>query len=66
LQAGASADARDNDGDTTLMLATKSNARAMDKLLVEHGADMEISNNDGETAFLCAAEEGYMEIVNTC
>jgi ankyrin repeat protein len=47
------------------MLATKSNARAMVKLLVKHGADMEISHNDGETALLCAAEEGYMEIVNT-
>jgi ankyrin repeat protein len=40
------------------MLATKSNARAMVKLLVKHGADTEISNNDGETALLCAAEEG--------
>ncbi|KAF8246056.1 ankyrin [Wilcoxina mikolae CBS 423.85] len=46
-------------------MATKSNAKGTVKLLVGCGADMEILNNEGQTALLCAAEEGYINIVNT-
>lgn len=31
--------------------------------LLEHGADVEVKDNDGETALQCATDEGYDEIM---
>jgi ankyrin repeat protein len=45
------------------MLAVSHGRLDMVRLLVEAGADMNIQDEDGSTALMCAAEHGHTEIV---
>jgi ankyrin repeat protein len=45
------------------MLAVSHGRLEMVRLLVEAGADMNIQDEDGSTALMCAAEHGHTEIV---
>jgi len=45
------------------MLAVSHGRLDMVRLLVESGADMNIQDEDGSTALMCAAEHGHTEIV---
>jgi len=46
------------------MLAVSHGKTEVVKLLIECGADLNIQDEDGSTALMCAAEHGLLEIVN--
>jgi ankyrin repeat protein len=54
--------ARTNEHDTPLHRASKNRRLEVARPLVEHGADIDAENNDGETAFQVASEEGCHDI----
>jgi hypothetical protein len=62
LGQGADVDAKNNQGDTPLMLATKSGKIDTAKLLIEKGANLEAKNNVGETALIAACTAGHADI----
>lgn len=45
------------------MLAVSHGRLDMVKMLLEAGADINIADEDGSTALMCAAEHGHIEIV---
>nr|XP_018905649.1 PREDICTED: KN motif and ankyrin repeat domain-containing protein 1-like [Bemisia tabaci] len=51
-------------GQTALMLAAARGKLVTAQLLVQCGADVNVQDNDGSTALMCAAELGYIDIVN--
>ena len=55
-------DKQDEDGNTALILATKKNNPELVALLLEAGADIDIRNGLGETAFSLARKRGLDEI----
>ena len=63
LSYGADVNAKNNNGNTPLHLASRKGHTEIVKLLLEHGADANVKNNDGETAFDWASYEGHTEIV---
>lgn len=62
LGQGADVDAKNNQGDTPLMLATKSGKIDTAKLLIEKGSNLEAKNNVGETALVAACTAGNVDI----
>lgn len=46
------------------MLAASHGKLEVIELLLESGADVNIQDDDGSTALMCAAEHGYLDIVN--
>ncbi|KAA8914998.1 ankyrin repeat-containing domain protein [Sphaerosporella brunnea] len=46
-----------------VILAVKSIAVGAVKCLLKNGADAETRNDDGENALMCAADEGFLEII---
>jgi len=62
LAQGADVDAKNNQGDTGLLLAAKSGKIDTARLLVEKGANIEAKNNQGETALIAACTSGHAEI----
>lgn len=46
------------------MLAASHGKLDVVRLLMECGADVNIQDDDGSTALMCAAEHGYLDIVN--
>ncbi|BFY99638.1 hypothetical protein BsWGS_02678 [Bradybaena similaris] len=49
---------------TALMLAASHGRTEMVRLLVEEGADVNLQDEDGSTALMCACEHGNLDIVN--
>jgi hypothetical protein len=62
LGEGADVDAKNNQGDTALLLAVKSGKIDTARLLIEKGANIEAKNNVGETALIAACTSGHAEI----
>lgn len=48
---------------TALMLAVSHGNFTMVQILVESGADINIQDDDGSTALMCAAEQGHLDII---
>ena len=68
IDAGASVEARDVDGDTPLIVAVRAKAMKVLSLLIQdfshrHRPDLEMANKYGMTALLYAASEGCLNIV---
>ncbi len=62
VEKGADVNARNNDGRTPLLWATKNNNTELSVLLVEKGADVNARNNDGRTPLLWATEKNNTEL----
>ena len=63
LGAGADVDAKDNNCDTPLMLATQQRKGDCVEVLLSHGADVTKKNKSGRTALHWAARFGHVECV---
>lgn len=63
LGAGVPADARDADGRTALLLATRANHPDVAKILIAAGADVNAKDTIKDTPFLYAGAEGRNEIL---
>lgn len=63
LNDGVNIDTTDAQGNTAVMAATKKNHVAIVKLLIEHGANINIQNDMQDNVFLYAGAEGLLEIV---
>ncbi|XP_076353191.1 uncharacterized protein LOC143248591 isoform X2 [Tachypleus tridentatus] len=50
-------------GQTALMLAVSQNNVKVVEMLLEAGAEVNLQDNDGSTALMCAAEHGHRELV---
>jgi ankyrin repeat protein len=50
-------------GRTPLHVASYDGALEVVRLLLEYGADVEVKNNDGQTALQYAAERGHDEVL---
>lgn len=50
-------------GQTALMLAVSNDKLSMAEMLLENGADVNVRDDDGSTALMCAAEHGHMDAV---
>lgn len=62
----ASIEEKDNNGLTSLMLASNGGHEACMLLLLEKGANIEQKNNDGETSSMVASAGGHIACVNVC
>ena len=54
----------DKEGNTPLILAIKENNLAFVRLLIDKGANLDIQNKDRNTALMCAAHNGHLDIAN--
>lgn len=63
LLAGAEVNARDIGGDTPLHLAASIGATAVVEVLIAHGADVSLVNDEGQDARLRALEKGHYHTV---
>ena len=63
IKAGADVNAVDKDGRTALMDAAWYGDLEMVKLLVEHGADIELEAENGDYAILCAEKQQHAHVV---
>ena len=55
--------AKDNQGHTAFIVASLSEQKAIMKLLIGAGADVNAKGDNGHTAFMLASLSGYKEIV---
>ena len=62
LEKGASVNARQVGGFTPLMSAAAANRRDLAELLLAHGADPALTNDQGQTAADFARERGHTEL----
>ena len=63
LGAGASVDQANNDGDTSLYIASQNGHVEVVRALVEAGASVDQANNDGRTPLFMASQNGHVEVV---
>ncbi|MFH1393798.1 MAG: ankyrin repeat domain-containing protein [Candidatus Micrarchaeota archaeon] len=63
IREGASVNARDMEGNTTLMVASSAGDENMARLLLDEGADAELKNKDGKSALNLAEEAGHQRII---
>ena len=65
LEKGAKIDARDEDGDTPLMIASRPGVvkTKIVQLLIGHGANLHLKNNQGESAQAIAEKSDVMDVV---
>jgi len=63
LDQGADVNARNDDNQTALMIASQGEDPELVKLLIEHGADLDARNGDGESALHLAAAEGRAQAI---
>ncbi len=63
LAMGAPVDARDAQGNTSLLLATAGNHIEVARSLILQGADVNIQNAQKDSAYLLAGARGYLEIL---
>ena len=52
-----------DDGDTALMYASQGGHVDVVKLLVNHGSNLDVEDNEGCTSLMLAAREGHVEVV---
>ena len=53
---------QDNDGDTALMYASRSNKLKVVELLLQRGANLSLRNKRGRTAVIYAINLGYRDV----
>jgi ankyrin repeat protein len=63
VASGAALDARDRDGRTALLIATRAGAADAARLLIEAGADVNAKDLIADTPFLYASAEGRLDIL---
>lgn len=63
LAMNAPVDARDDQGNTPLLLATEGNHIEVARSLILHGADVNIQNAQQDSAYLLAGARGHLEIL---
>jgi ankyrin repeat protein len=63
IDAGAKVNARNEEGETALMLAARSGATSSVKVLITAGADLNIKDNKGHTALQLTQENDTPDIV---
>ncbi|MCI9031638.1 MAG: hypothetical protein HFK09_03830 [Clostridia bacterium] len=63
LAAGAEIDARDNQGNTALIIVCKNRNEKAARLLVRKGADFTLKNAEGKSAADIAAEKGMTDVL---
>ena len=61
IQNGADVNAADNDGNTPLMHSVISENVKVIEILIENGANIEVKNAEGKTAYELAQEQGVSE-----
>ena len=59
IKAGADINAKDNNGDTPLMIACRWSNEKKVRWLIKAGADFNIKNNAGESAVEIATNRGF-------
>ena len=62
VKKGARINKHNRNGDTPLMIASRKNLPRLVRVLLKHGADRTLTNNQGETAFDIASEQKNIEI----
>lgn len=63
IDQGADVNAKNNDGNTALILASQLNKKELVELLLAKGADVNASNKRGQTALIAAAIQGQAEVL---
>lgn len=63
LKKGANINAKDNQGETVLIKVARKGVLDLTKLFIEHNADLNIRNDKGLSAIMCASDNAQYEIV---
>jgi ankyrin repeat protein len=63
LTNGANVNAKNNEGDTPLIVAVLKRHESIVRLLLEHGADINIKNKNDSTALSIAIDKNYLNII---
>jgi len=63
ISKGADVNAKDEDGDTALLIAASKNNTALVELLLEHGADLKAPDKSGLTPLISAVDRGAIDTV---
>jgi len=62
IEAGVDIEARNNEGRTALMLASRGGHTYVVKLLIEAGANVNVQDNEGSTALMLADQYGHTRV----
>jgi 26S proteasome non-ATPase regulatory subunit 10 len=64
LERGAAIDARDNDGKTSLHVAVELGKIEVARLLLKHGADVNVRDKIGRTPSQCTTQRDILELLS--